>query len=211
MPMTKPKTDTYKTGYVAKWVGQHENTVRDWSLRYKDLLSKGANAGRRRYVYTDVETLATIADYRQQGISLDDIEGLLKQGKRIETLPPEPTPDDIEARRNVQIVHIPETERLLEIQKYELQIQQLANERDTILDKLEDTEHERDSLLSKVSELDKELSVAQSQLESERKAHKAQIDIIQKERPSALFWLAVMLGVVVAVSFIIAGITLFFT
>lgn len=62
----------------------------------------------------------------------------------------------------------------------------------------------------RIIELEGDLKAATALLESERKASQQQIDIIKQERPSAIFWLAVIVGITLVVVLVVLGLTVFF-
>lgn len=190
----------YKTGHVASWLDQHDNTIRSWQRRYKSHFSKGANSGRRRFNDEDIRVLATIAQYRNEGLSLDTIASLLDDGKLIavDDIPQEPTPEIEEARDNTEIVAIARDTYLLEVERYQLQIETYKNEISRLESALNEATEDRDNLQSKLM-----------QVTGQYESAKAQLEIIQQERKPASWWLAIIAAVVVAVVVIAAVVVVF--
>lgn len=191
---------TYRTSALAEMFDVHQNTIRSYVDKIEDKLSANATANKRKYTYQDALIIYTVVKMRDIGIPFDDIVIAISEGKIEDSLPEVPSPEDEQARENVPIVHIPRDSYLIEQERLLNQITLIEQERDNALLQLQEAHEDRDIMQERVIQLERDLSSA-----------KAQLDIIKKERPSAIFWLAVMLGVVIAVSFIIAGITLFFS
>ena len=185
----------YKTGHIASWLNQHDNTIRDWSRRWKAHLSKGANAGRRRYTDSDIRVLATIANYRNQGLSLDAIDKLLNEGKLIpiDDIPKEPTPGSEAARQAMEIVEIPRDTYLLDVERYQLQIETYQTEITRLKTALDEAVEDKEELQSRLMEVTANYEAA-----------KAQVTIIQQERRPAQYWLAIIAAITVAVVVIAA-------
>lgn len=189
----------YKTGHVAAWLNQHDNTIRDWSRRYKAFLSTGANAGRRRYNDNDVRVLATVAKYRHEGLAIDTIDNLLAEGKLIplEDIPQEPTPETEAARDSVEIVTIPRDTYLLEVERFQLQI-------NTYQDRIKQLERALSESAEDKERIQNELSAAREQLGELR----GKLGVIETERRPATYWLQVIViivGIAIGLT-IIAGI-----
>lgn len=191
----------YNTAQIAARLNVHDNTIRDWTRRYGDMLSERANMPKRKYTPDDLLILATIAHYRDRGISFESISDMLTEGTRIEAdkIPPEITPDVEQAKDKVSIMTIPEDTYLLEQGVLQRKIALITQELDTTKERLATSEADKEALQARVIELERDLSSATAKLE-----------IIAQERKPAIYWLTIMLGVVIAVSLIIAGITLFF-
>lgn len=187
----------YKTGPVAKALKVHENTIRDWSDKYQDLLSPRATSGRRKFTPDDLLLLATINDLRDKGLSFDAIRDALEAGQRIDKAPDVPTAADIQARQKVDIIRIPRDTYILELERYQLRIEALEAEITRLQGELEGTSTGRDTLQVQVTELTGQLEGA-----------KARLEIIQQERPTSRYWLAVIVAIAASAVFITAAIVL---
>lgn len=190
----------YKTGHIAAWLNQHDNTIRDWSRRYKPYLSAGANAGRRRYNDSDVRVLATVAKYRNEGLAIDTIDTLLADGKLIplEDIPQEPTPETEAARDSVDILAIPRDTYLLEVERYQLQI-------NTYQDRIEYLESALTDAAGDKERIQGELTKAREELGELR----GKLGVMEVERRPASYWLAVIAGIVVIVVIMAAVIVVY--
>lgn len=183
----------YKTGHIATWLGQHDNTIRDWSRRYKKYLSVGANAGRRRYNDSDVRVLATVARYRNEGLAIDTIDTLLADGKLIplEDIPKEPTPETEAARESVDIVAMPRDTYLLAVERYQNRIEDLEAS-------LARSEGDRERIEAELKEVRSLYDTA-----------KARLEVIEQERQPATFWLRVI-TVIVGIAVLLTIVAAFF-
>ena len=194
--------EEYKTGKVAAWVQptQHENTIRTWSEKFASYLSKHANASRRRYTHDDVRVLATVAKYRQDGLSFDAIETALKDGHRLadEEMPPEPDIKDDEVRAAMSIVRIPESD-------YNLQLVRLQ---DVIALREDELRETREQLASERADKAK-LQERMNELQTEIGAARAELNIIRQERRPATYWLGVLLAFTAALAVVIAAVVYF--
>jgi DNA-binding transcriptional MerR regulator len=178
------------TGEVTKRLGVHANTIRLWADEYSRFLSPGALGqspnNRREYTDDDLRVLATIHEKRSKGLPHDQIEGILLTGQRVDTLPAAPTPAEVEARKSVALVLRSDYEHALDqVQMLQTDIARLTDERNAAL-----MARDRDTvaLNQQIADLRAELGRAQGRLES-----------IDKERPSAVFWLRII-GAIVLVS-----------
>lgn len=82
--------ETFTTVHLAKVFNVSEQTIKSWSHEFADDLSVMATppAGkRRRFTRKDVEVLALVSDYREKGVSFDDIHVALKAEQRGEVPP----------------------------------------------------------------------------------------------------------------------------
>jgi DNA-binding transcriptional MerR regulator len=194
--------DEYKTGKVAAWVKppQHENTIRTWSGKYADYLSKNANAARRRYSFEDIRVLATIADYRQQGLSFDAIEQALKEGKRLadDEMPPEPDIEDDEARAAVSIVRIPEGDYTLQLALLNKAIEERELELREVREQLASEKADKAKLQERVTQLEREIGLAQGELKG-----------LDRERKSSAYWLTILVTIIILVIIIASGVVYF--
>ena len=80
---------TYSVKQVSKAIGKHPNTVRSWTDRYADHLSPLANPAEgeeRRYADEDVEVLAAVAYFADQGDKHADIMTRIAAGDRAPTV-----------------------------------------------------------------------------------------------------------------------------
>jgi len=193
------KPTEYKTGSIAKALNVHENTIRDWSDRYQSLLSKRATSGRRKFTEDDFLLLATIADYRDKGLSLDAIEAALQKGQRIDKAPDVPTPDELEARQDVEIVAIPRDSYLLEVERYQLQIEVAKAEIERLKSDLVGAVGDKERIQSRLMEVTSLYDAA-----------KARLEIIEQERRPAAYWLAIIAGIVITVILIAAVVVVYF-
>jgi DNA-binding transcriptional MerR regulator len=192
--------EEYKTGKVAAWVqpSQHENTIRTWSEKFAPYLSKNANATRRRYTHDDVRVLATVAKYRQEGLSFEAIETALKDGHRLadEEMPQEPDIEDNEARAAVSIVRIPEAQYILDLERLRDVIKLRESELQEAREQLASERVDKAKLQEKINQLEREIGIAQGELKN-----------INKERFPAVYWLviiAVVLVIAVAAFYFLA-------
>ena len=77
---------TYSVSQVARTIKKTPQTVRTWTGRYSDYLSESANPASgdpRRYTAADIETLATVANLTNQGLSHDDTLAQIATGARM--------------------------------------------------------------------------------------------------------------------------------
>jgi DNA-binding transcriptional MerR regulator len=80
---------TYSVKQVSKAIGKHPNTVRGWTDRYADHLSDHASPAEgqeRRYTDEDVEVLAAVAYFTDQGHKHADIMARITAGDRALTV-----------------------------------------------------------------------------------------------------------------------------
>lgn len=208
-----PETQ-YNTGFVAQWVNTHENTVRGYSKRYSSFLSAGANNPKRRFTYEDVRVIATIADARNMGLTLDDIETkILKQGKLLENdkMPPMPNPELNEARKQVDFLQIPKERYDLELLEIEVknEVKILTAEKDRLERELEETTTRLETELKTTSAERDELRTKVIVLERDISAAKERLAIIEQERKPFTWWLSIIAIIVIA-ALVIAAIALIY-
>lgn len=180
-------TDTeYKSGDLARRFNVHANTVRDWSDRYSDLLSPRATAAKRTYTLDDALVLSTVASMRDVGLTFEAIRDALDNGQRVDAIPDAPTPEESAARESMALVPLPELERALD------NVQQLTGELERARQALAQSESNREALQERVIDLTGQLAAA-----------KARVDVIERERPTARYWLTVLAGAVVVVALVV--------
>lgn len=197
--MTKQESiREYRTGEIAERLKVHENTIRAWADSYSDLLTARANGAKRKFTNDDLLILATVAEYRDKGLSFDAIRDVLVSGQRIAEVPEIPTPEAIEARESVALIALPEYERALDNIKqlqseltYTKQALSVAEADKTKL--LESAQIEREQLRNRLIEVEKQLA-----------AEQAKLSIINTERRTSIYWLQIMLVLAVGVAVITA-------
>lgn len=108
-----------KTGQLATRLGVSTSTIRLWCSEYRHYLSPGAVGSPDRQTRDldehDALVLATVADMRGQGLTRAQIVEALDAGKLIAALPEAPSPAEAEARQNIQLVPLPEYQRLADL------------------------------------------------------------------------------------------------
>ena len=97
-----------KSTGLARLLDVSDSTIRNWSTVYGEFLSEmgqGITPGAsRRFDDDDQAVLATVAHFRARGVPRDEIMRTLAEGVRIERMPEPPTPEEIEARKKVELV-----------------------------------------------------------------------------------------------------------
>lgn len=161
----------YKAGDMARRLDIHPNTVRRWAIEYKSHFSPGAIGKRRIFTDDDLRVLATIAAYRDQGISPAEVERMLAAGQRVENIPPPVTEAEEAARRNVRLVPVAQYERALD------RIQQLENELDRLTAERDSAALDQQAITARIETLQRELGTLQGQV---------------AERQPAAYWLKLL-------------------
>lgn len=151
-----------QTGEIAERLGVSDNTIRNWSREYANYLSeKGAGlrpGATRAFTQDDVIVLATIAEYRDSGLTHEQISDLLDEGKRTALIPPPPPMNEDRVRENVELTTRERAEvEILTARLNMLQAQfaQALQEREAAV------QAERDAL-KRIDELHGELSEAKA-------------------------------------------------
>jgi len=144
-----------KTGQLANRLNTHPNTVRQWCALYSKHLSNGAiGKGRRatrQLTDQDAIVLATVADYRSQGLTHDQIKQALDAGKFVDNLPDVPTPEVEEMRDRILPVPMPEYQRAINM--LEVKDNQIA----TLEANFGDAQAQVNTLQERITQLSQEL------------------------------------------------------
>jgi len=87
-----------RTSEIARRLNVSPNTVRNWTRDYQEFFSesitdRGAGA-RRRFANRDALVMATIADFRNKGLTKEQIIIALKEDRLLEQLPTLPTEEE---------------------------------------------------------------------------------------------------------------------
>jgi DNA-binding transcriptional MerR regulator len=196
-----------KSGYIARRLNVSPATIRHWSNEYTDFLSKRAGRPQigqsRVYDDHDLAVMSTIAKGRDDGLTHEQIRGLLQQGEYA-AVPDMPTEEETEVRQSVALVPQPEYQRALDRTKQlSAELEKAYSERDRALAQWQgDTTH----LNQRINALEGELGLAKGKLEMMEAAYQAQL----AERRPAVFWLrlliaALLLGVIIGAALVLVS------
>lgn len=95
----------YTTTSVARQLSVSPNSIRNWCIEYGEFLSDTARRKSRRQLNEDdVLVLATVENMRQAGMPHSGIKLELRNGVRVESVPPAPTREADTARNQIQLV-----------------------------------------------------------------------------------------------------------
>lgn len=162
---------TYKAGDIARRLDIHPNTVRRWADEYSAHFSASAAGNRRRFTEDDLRVLATIASYRDQGISPAEVGRMLAAGQRVDKIPAPVTAEEEAARRDVRLVPVAQYERALD------RIQALENEIDRITTERDRATLDQQTANQRIEALQREIGTLQGQV---------------SERQPAAYWLRLL-------------------
>jgi len=163
-------------------------TVRNWTSRYADYLSAGANpptGQTRQFSDADLGTFDLIARMRQGNQAFDSIEAALAAGDRGEPPPPGQQPP----RRGPQSTEIDTIDRLQQFAReiaapYRVQIEQLRTEISNA-----NREHVNAAVKAGKLEVENELLAGQKQaLEAKLEALEGKLEAFQYRRHWYQFW-----------------------
>jgi DNA-binding transcriptional MerR regulator len=157
---------TYTTGDLAARLNVSRDTIRNYARDFSEFLTNEATGiepnARRRYTERDALILATIADLRANGLTVEQVTDALRGGRLVETVPPAPTPAEKEARENAALIVRPEYERVLDrVQQLEGELDTLRAERDRAIERWQD---DTTALNVKIQALERELGEARGEL-----------------------------------------------
>ena len=168
-----------RTGDLAKQFGVSNTTVQEWSRLYSDFLSPKRGV-QRVYDENDLLVLATVAYYRHQSESHEDITARLERGERVDDAGTANFGIDtrmVPAAAVEQIIDGTEMRVELELVKQErdqlAETLKRAEERyeklqDTSKEELREAREETSKLLQEIARLQNELGRAQGELEYRR-------------------------------------------
>jgi DNA-binding transcriptional MerR regulator len=174
----------YDTKHVAALHSIAEHTVREWSKRFKDYLSDRANPGQRRqrvFNRNDMEVFDLIAAKKNEGLTFEDIEKLLKSGERggyPESLPVEL--DELIAddsarllmaensglRRRIEALN-QEISRLRDVEK---DVIRFETQTELLRGQLEAAQKEGQEKNTRINELEREIGRLEAQIEMLKKS-----------------------------------------
>ena len=144
-----------KTGELSRRINTHGNTIRQWCALYADRLSNGAKGkGRnvtRQLTDQDAIILATVAHYRGQGLTHEQIGKALDAGKFVDSLPDVPPPEVDAMRDRVLPVPMPEYQRVAGL------VQVKDNQIATLEADLDEAHADVTSLQERITQLSQEL------------------------------------------------------
>jgi DNA-binding transcriptional MerR regulator len=163
-----------KTGELAALLRVSENTLRNWSREYAEFLTergRGAQPGAtREFDEHDVYTLATIAELRDRGLTINQVKSDLRGGYRAVKLPQRGDPDIEAARDRVELVPAEainlwmervqnlqaELARLVEM--HQAEVQRLVSERDEARSEAKESQDRRIDAEKRAARLEGEIA-----------------------------------------------------
>lgn len=183
---------TLKTGELAKRLDIHENTVRAWADEFREFMSPGAVAPKRKFTSEDGDILATVAAMRAEYAPFEGIHRALGNGRR-ETLPPLPTPEEESARQSMQLVAMPEYTRVLDLlRSKEIELDRVLNERDAAL-------RDKDAANAQIADLRQDIGELRGRLES---LESERLPVRQTLQIAAVFIIGLLVFLALAVVFL---------
>lgn len=197
----------YKTGELARALKVNPNTIRSWADIASDLLSPRATAAKRTYTLDDGLILATIGELRSQGLSFEAIRDAIANGQRIESMPHVPGRQEHERKQDEGIVLQSEYQGVLSLldqersyrQRVEQELERAITHRDKLQQRLEtETSDIRQGWRSEVNTLNKQII----DLQHEKGIIEGRLQEVERQRPSVMYWLAVLVLLVMAAIFI---------
>lgn len=151
-----------KTGEIAERLGVSDNTIRNWSRDYANYLSdQGAGlqpGATREFTQDDVIVLATIAEYRDSGLTHEQISDLLDEGKRTALIPPPPPMNEDRVRENVELT----TRERAEVEILTARLNMLQAQFAQALQERENAVKAEREALKRIDELHQELADAKA-------------------------------------------------
>jgi|GEM_PF-5292512 len=154
---------TFKTGDVVRQLGINRDAISRWMRHFKDFMSpqEGRNY---RITNDDFVVLATIKELSDKNLRLDDIYTKLSDGYRVKELDAYVLPIDmIPLKQAVDATNI----------KAELEI--LTNERDRLLDMVQDLQANLDMQTAKMEELQNKLDTVRDDMYEKNKEEREKI------------------------------------
>ena len=162
----------YTTSHICQLYGVSNETVRSWSIEFKEYLSATAQPAKhkkRSYTVADLTVFSYVAECKKQGMTFADIHAGLKTGQRGESPPLEPrelqliTSGEIEKRLALQIEHLEDAIVRLQTQLKEAQaeaqnVQQVREENVRLQTSLEHTDKQLGQTQQRLDETIAELS-----------------------------------------------------
>lgn len=188
-----------RTGELAALLRVSENTLRNWSKEYADFLTdraRGAQPGAtREFDEADVYTLATIAELRDRGLTVDQVKADLRGGFRVLKLPQRGDPDVEAARERVELVPAAQVDLWMErvqnlqaelarlVELHRAEVDRLVSERDVAINEAKASQQQRIDAEKKAARLEGEiaqlvirLQEAQQRGEQEAAQYKARLE-----------------------------------
>ena len=156
---------SYQSKHVATLYNISQETLRKWTIEFKDYLSDSANPGthkQRFYTVADLEVIALIAEQKKAAYTFEEIHAALLNGQRGQA--PELQPEELEA------ISRTDDDTQLAIQNAHLRHNlALAQE---ALKKAEER-------LQALREAQQAKAVAEAQLEALKASHSAEVDTLR--------------------------------
>lgn len=125
---------TYSSRHLSALFDITTETVRAWSEEFGTYLSTNANPGRgrhRSFTEGDLEVFALIAEYKNRGLTFQDVHIALQNGQRGEA--PDMSPDEVQSL----IVSEQEKRLSFEIQVLQTELQKRQSQIETLLAEVE--------------------------------------------------------------------------
>ncbi len=171
----------WKTSDLARRLKLHPNTIRNYADEYARFMSPGAIAAKRSFTTDDALVLATVNHLRAQGLKTDLVRQQLEAGFRVDALPTVASPEEEAARESIALVALPEYTRVLDLLKErESELARVMAERDK-------AQSDSAGLNNRIADLQLEIGTMRGRLE-----------LLEKERPPASYWLRVLALVALA-------------
>jgi DNA-binding transcriptional MerR regulator len=175
--------------------------VRNYARDFAEFLSPEAigiepNA-RRRYSERDALILATVADLRANGLTVEQVSEALHGGRLADKLPEAPTPAETQARESIALIARPEYERALDrVQQLEGELDLLRSERDRAIERWQS---DTTDLNTRINVLERELGEARGELTA-LKAERLPVAVML--RIAAVFLVGLLIFLALAVVFL---------
>lgn len=157
---------SYQTKHLVALFKIAPETLRQWTIEFKEYMSPAANPGankQRFYTVEDVQVLGIISDQKKAGFTYDEIHAALKAGARIEE--PILTPEELE-----EIVGSDEDSQLA------IQVSQLQHNLALAQEALKKAEIR----LAEMKNLQEEKIRLETELKSAEKYHAAEVTRLQE-------------------------------
>jgi len=154
-----------KTGDLVKKFGVSDATIRRWASTFNEYLSEGEGR-HHNFTYDDFIVMATVHQLSGEGYALELIQKKLSEGYRIE----EQLVDQI-GYPDGRMIPAAVVEQVIDSSEIRVQLEQVKNERDRLLQTLEQTQQ-------RLAQLEGE---ARQREETIRREKDTQIDGLQKE------------------------------
>ncbi len=185
----------YTTGELAARLSVSRDTIRNYARDFGEFLSKEATGlepnARRRYSEHDALVLATAADLRSRGLTVEQVRESLRSGRLVDVLPDVPSPAETEARQNIALIARAEFDRALDrVAQLESELDGLRSERDRAIERWQADTSE---LNSHIQRLEGELGQARGELMA-----------LKAERQPSAYWVRLLVLAIIGMLIVLA-------